>query len=481
MRFLLALAGVILMATSVLNLKENKMAWHTELDDPIEAAVEVGINTGTPITEATLPPAVDVGNDTVALVGNTYRRGDRDAGPDGDIRSAQTNMIRMGIEGVGEVDGVYGRNTENGVQNSQEMFGLPRTGVLDQATQDAFNNLTDDQIAFFTSETEAVAPAEVEETPAPVVETPTTEAPTVYTIQAGDNFSKIASENTFTLDQLIAANPNITDPSNIQIGQEINLPTAGQGNVANDPTMPNTLQAVTEVLPTEIAETVETAGAETPEEINNAIFDGATFSGALPTPSVGDDPITWIVENVFGVREENPEFRRALKGIFQGLDPDKQPWCAALVGHILRNIDVDLPLRAQQNPNLAFNYQDLGEEVYSHNPTTGTTYAGSLGDVQVGDIVVFNKSANRQSDGSFSFAKGHISFVVGTRDDGTILALGGNQSDRVQVSEYTPDVIRRFYPGGFRVRRITTEALEQTSPEVIAAITSDIATGGAGE
>ena len=130
------------------------MTWHLELNDPIEAA----------ITEAMAPTAVDVGNDTVAPAGNTFRQGDRDAGPNGDIRSAQTSMVRMGIEGVGEVDGVYGRNTMNGVQDSQEMFGLPRTGVLDQATQDAFNNLTDDQIAFFTSETEAAAPAPVEET-----------------------------------------------------------------------------------------------------------------------------------------------------------------------------------------------------------------------------------------------------------------------------------------------------------------------------
>jgi peptidoglycan hydrolase-like protein with peptidoglycan-binding domain len=94
--------------------------------------------------------------------GNAFRQGDRDAGPNGTIRSAQTNMIRLGLDGVGEVDGVYGRNTMNGVQDAQGMFGLPRTGVLDQATQDRLGNLTDDQIAFFTSETEAMAE---EETP----------------------------------------------------------------------------------------------------------------------------------------------------------------------------------------------------------------------------------------------------------------------------------------------------------------------------
>jgi peptidoglycan hydrolase-like protein with peptidoglycan-binding domain len=122
--------------------------------------------------------------------GNAFRQGDRDAGPNGTIRSAQTNMIRLGLDGVGEVDGVYGRNTMNAVQDAQGMFGLPRTGVLDQATQDAFNNLTDDQIAFFTSETEAVAA-----TPVAAVEEETnqTEVSTSFaTIISGDSSTEVA-------------------------------------------------------------------------------------------------------------------------------------------------------------------------------------------------------------------------------------------------------------------------------------------------
>jgi peptidoglycan hydrolase-like protein with peptidoglycan-binding domain len=207
MRFLLALVGVTLMATSVLNLKENIMAWHTEIDDPIvtPAPVDGGEMTfGTPITEATLPPVgdggtapleslrpvarptaapseslrpvarPDVGNDTVALTGNVYRTGDRDAGPNGDIRAAQTALARLGTS-VGEVDGVYGRNTSNAVQDAQELFGLPRTGVLDEATQDALDNLTDDQIAFFTSESEGTAaPATVPQEATPVAAAPAT-------------------------------------------------------------------------------------------------------------------------------------------------------------------------------------------------------------------------------------------------------------------------------------------------------------------
>lgn len=151
------------------------MAWHTQLDDPIEAAV----------AEALAPATVDVGNDTVADVGNVYRQGDRDAGPDGDIRAAQTALTRLGTD-VGEVDGVYGRNTSNAVQDAQEMFGLPRTGVLDQDTQDALNNLTDDQISFFTSETEAIA-EQVESPTEP--DTPAADGATGLTSWSGRNFA----------------------------------------------------------------------------------------------------------------------------------------------------------------------------------------------------------------------------------------------------------------------------------------------------
>lgn len=124
------------------------MAWHTQLNDPIEAAV----------AEALAPATVDVGNDTAVNEGNVYRQGDRDAGPNGDIRALQTNLSRLGLD-VGEIDGVYGRRTMNTVQDGQEMLGLPRTGVADQATMDRLNNLTDEQVAFFTSETEGMAEA----------------------------------------------------------------------------------------------------------------------------------------------------------------------------------------------------------------------------------------------------------------------------------------------------------------------------------
>jgi LysM repeat protein len=46
----------------------------------------------------------------------------------------------------------------------------------------------------------------------------------VYLIKSGDTLSKIATSFGLTLDELLAANPQITDPDKIAIGDEINIP-----------------------------------------------------------------------------------------------------------------------------------------------------------------------------------------------------------------------------------------------------------------
>ena len=48
-----------------------------------------------------------------------------------------------------------------------------------------------------------------------------------YNIQQGDNLYDIARENLLNVDQLMKANPNITNPNKIKIGQKINVPQFG--------------------------------------------------------------------------------------------------------------------------------------------------------------------------------------------------------------------------------------------------------------
>lgn len=104
------------------------------------------------------------------------------------------------------------------VQAFQERNGLPRDGILDEPTARAMA-------------AQSLGQTQAPDGPPVAQEDPTqpapTEAPVTYTIQGGDTFSKIASENTFTLDQLKAANPDITNFNNVMVGQEINLPVEG--------------------------------------------------------------------------------------------------------------------------------------------------------------------------------------------------------------------------------------------------------------
>lgn len=65
-------------------------------------------------------------------------------------------------------------------------------------------------------------------TPSPITE-PTTAAtpgpsPMSYKIKAGDTLAKIARRNGITVDDIMAANPQISDPNDIQVGQRIVIP-----------------------------------------------------------------------------------------------------------------------------------------------------------------------------------------------------------------------------------------------------------------
>ena len=48
-----------------------------------------------------------------------------------------------------------------------------------------------------------------------------------YTIKAGDTLGSIASAHQVTVQALLAANPSITNPDQIYVGQEICIPDGG--------------------------------------------------------------------------------------------------------------------------------------------------------------------------------------------------------------------------------------------------------------
>jgi hypothetical protein len=75
----------------------------------------------------------------------------------------------------------------------------------------------DDQAA--TSPSPSPSPSQSVAPTAPAAPTPI-----VYVVKAGDTLSKIATELGVTVDQILAANPDITNPNRITLGQQITIP-----------------------------------------------------------------------------------------------------------------------------------------------------------------------------------------------------------------------------------------------------------------
>jgi murein DD-endopeptidase MepM/ murein hydrolase activator NlpD len=69
-----------------------------------------------------------------------------------------------------------------------------------------------------------------------------------YTVKAGDTLSKIAARNGLTLAQLLQANPQISDPNRISVGDVVNLPNGSASTETTRP-LPNNPAAANPVSP----------------------------------------------------------------------------------------------------------------------------------------------------------------------------------------------------------------------------------------
>lgn len=56
-----------------------------------------------------------------------------------------------------------------------------------------------------------------------------------YTVEAGDLLGTIAQRFGLTLDELLAANPQITDPNTIQVGDVVTIPEAPEESAEAEP------------------------------------------------------------------------------------------------------------------------------------------------------------------------------------------------------------------------------------------------------
>ncbi|HYK20232.1 MAG TPA: LysM peptidoglycan-binding domain-containing protein [Pyrinomonadaceae bacterium] len=103
-----------------------------------------------------------------------------------------------------------------------------------------------------------------------------------YTIKSGDTLSKIAQRNGVSLAQLLQANPQITDPNNIKVGQVITLPN---GISSTDNTKPLPSNVVPQSEPTPAAGALGQAMADTLGSLSAKYETGGRGPGTVSTGS----------------------------------------------------------------------------------------------------------------------------------------------------------------------------------------------------
>jgi uncharacterized protein (TIGR02594 family) len=177
---------------------------------------------------------------------------------------------------------------------------------------------------------------------------------------------------------------------------------------------------------------------------------------AKTTPAVAaDNPLEYIFNKGFiGLDEKNPEHQGTIAGFINNAVPNfvtkdsqvtqsSKAWCGAFVDHVLENLGVArLDTGDKYDKLRAAKYLGYGEDT------------GGIDNAQAGDLVVI-----QNSDGW------HVSFYVGKNEKGEVLALGGNQANRVKVTNYSATKVRG-------VRRITDVGSMDVG--MLKAISSDI-------
>ncbi|MCP4576593.1 MAG: LysM peptidoglycan-binding domain-containing protein [Deltaproteobacteria bacterium] len=153
-----------------------------------------------------LPPREMDGR--ILRVESPYMRGE-------DVLSVQRKLASLGID-PGDIDGIYGENSETAVAAFQLKEGLNVDGEVGLDTAKALGLGWPIHVV-------------VGEEPVP------NESYSIYRVVSGDTFNTISKKLGLTLDELVAANPGINDINRIEIGDILRVPTRTASTLEDSP------------------------------------------------------------------------------------------------------------------------------------------------------------------------------------------------------------------------------------------------------
>jgi len=371
-----------------------------------------GMDTGTPITEATLPPT----RQTLSPPPVTATSLDTGEPVSSPSRSWRDMVVATEVSPTRDIM-TDGPDMDE-VQAFQERNGLPRDGILDEPTARAMS-------------LQALGQTQASED-SPIVET--------EPVESGVRLQQLLNSNGADLVEDGDIGPKTRaalDTYSQELGQQ---PTAGQRLDANDP------RNLTIAPNVDIA---QVEAAETTEEVIDAVAE------AVPT-ELSQNPVEYIVENnLRGLDERNPLGAEAIRGFFRTATGSslgaEAAWCAVFVDSVLRGIDAAPMARDQVSifPDTRGTVGRAGPQRAREYENYGTGV--ELDDIKAGDLVILQGS-NRGS--------GHIGFYTGERDEnGRYLVLGGNQSSG--GDDRSREELSQLVAGVVGQESLTTRQLQQ--------------------